>query len=133
MTSFLTRSASAVVLAGAALTANAAQPFLPLAPAHLLGQSAFLLLLAADASQTRQIASFCTGRTGCTLHEANPLLGPAPSPARIRNYFLAAAVAHTLVTLALAPSGRSAWLAGSLALEAVVVGRNKSLGLRVKF
>lgn len=105
----------------------------PLTPAQLAGEAAFGILLAADHSQTRQIQHFCEGRVGCTLHEVNPLLGSSPGPSRVRNYFLTAALTHATVLVLLPTEYRAAFLASTIALEAVVVGRNKRLGLRVQF
>lgn len=91
-------------------------------------EAAFALTLLADHNQTKQI------KNHPGLRESNPLLGDNPSDARIRNYFVGAMVSHVLVANAL-PSGklRTAFQAGTIVLEVAIVGRNKRMGLRVKF
>ncbi|QHJ82198.1 MAG: hypothetical protein [Bacteriophage sp.] len=84
--------------------------------------------LVIDHNQTRQI------KNHPGLREANPLLGDNPSDSRIRNYFVGAMVTHVVIANAL-PNGnlRTAFQAGTIAFEVAVVGRNKRMGLRIKF
>ncbi len=133
----LKKLAVQVVIAGvlqlSALTASAASFPEPLTEGQLVGEVVFLAALAADRQQTLQLKGFCDGRSGCTVHETNPLLGREPSRSRVNNYFLGAALAHAVVLYSLSSAYRSAWIASGIAVEVAVVGRNKRLGLRVSF
>ena len=85
---------------------------------NTIAEAGFLALLAADAHQTGQIAD----HPG--MHENNPVLGEHPSNAQVRNYFLAAGVAHVGIALALPPKPR-AWFQGvSIGVEAFQVDAN---------
>jgi hypothetical protein len=109
-----------------------------LPPASVIaGEALFDLLLDLDAQQTKEIVGYCRGRVGCNLHETNPVLRAVelgePSASSINNYFLTAAALHVIVTMVLPEAWRSPWQWGSVAVEGVTVGRNKALGLKVKF
>lgn len=121
-------------LLAALLLASQVHAAEPLTTPQVLGEAAFIVLLAADHNQTRQIRNFCRGKgPECDMHEVNPLLGSHPKPARVRNYFVASAITHAVITYAMPSEYRAAWLASSIVFEAVVVGRNKRLGLRIAF
>jgi hypothetical protein len=100
-------------------------------------EAAFDAELVVDYAQTRSIHNFCLdkhdGRVGCTVHETNGLLGQDPSEARIRNYFLTAAATHALITYVLPEEYKKPWQIGTIVFEGVIIGRNKHLGLKLKF
>lgn len=96
-------------------------------------EAGFTLALAADRAQTIDMRDFCSNRIGCTVHEINPFLGSRPSVAAVNRYFLLSAGAHALVSSLLPSTQRSAWQSSSLVLEAIVIGRNKRLGLSIHF
>lgn len=121
---------SALALVLFAPAAHAAEPFGPSAYAL---EAAFVAALAFDRGQTSAIHSFCNGRIGCTVHETNPLLGRDPSQRKINRYFALGALAHAAVSYSLSGHTRTAWQASSLVLEVAVIGRNKRLGLSVRF
>lgn len=101
--------------------------FDPMSDDDLRWQFAYTALHLADYGQTGDIAN----HPG--IRELNPLLGPHPSRARIRNYFAATLLAHWAVTYALPAEHRRKWQAATITLEAVVVSRNAYLGLRVRW
>lgn len=105
----------------------------PLTTTEIQKELALGALLVLDRAQTRDIHGFCVGRTDCTIHETNPLLGTDPSPNRIRNYFLGTALVHVAVLYLLPREYRSYWQNGALALEVGVVASNYHLGLRARF
>lgn len=100
---------------------------------QIISEAVFMGLMVADYKQTKQIDGFCDNRTNCEVYETNKLLGRYPSEARVRNYFVSAAVMHVVVAHMLPTDTRDYWIASGIVLEAVVVGKNKRLGLRVKF
>lgn len=102
-------------------------------PAQVALESGFAIALAADRAQTIAIRDFCSGRSGCTLHETNPILGSRPSIAAANRYFFSAAALHLAVSALLPSDQRSAWQSSTLVLEVAVVGHNKRLGLSIHF
>jgi hypothetical protein len=90
-------------------------------------QGAVIALFALDMGQTLDI------KNHPDQHETNPILGEHPSDKRIYSYFITAAILHTVLADAL-PTRQRGWLQdGTIALEVVVIGSNKSLGLKIKF
>lgn len=90
-------------------------------------QAAVLTALAVDAGQTLDIAR----HKG--MYEHNALLGLHPSRQWVEAYFLGAAIAHTYIASVLPASQRKLLQEGTLALELVVIGHNKSIGLNVRY
>ena len=88
---------------------------------------AFMVVGLIDYGQTRDI------KNHPELEERNPLLGKHPSDSRIRNYVLAAGIAHVGITYLLPREYRPYWQWGTLVVELGVVRHNHSLGLRVDF
>lgn len=81
-----------------------------------------------DHNQTRQI------KNHPGLHESNIFLGKHPSDTHIRNHFLLAMVGHAIIVNAMGPGKlRTQFQAGTVAVEMIVIGRNKKLGLNIKF
>ena len=85
------------------------------------------LMLAADWAQTRQIA-----RNPALFRELNPILGEHPSVGRVNTYFLAAMTLNYLFADWLGDN-REFYLGAIAVSEGVVVNRNASLGLKVRF
>jgi hypothetical protein len=90
-------------------------------------ETAFAFALLLDHAQTRDI------KNHPGYQETNPLLGSHPSDTRIRNYFLAAGVAHLAVTHLLPPRHRHHWQGATLAIQAGYVAHNYRIGLRLDF
>lgn len=90
-------------------------------------QAAVTVLFAIDYSQTMDI------KNHRDLEEKNPLLGKHPGDAKVRNYFIGAALTHAAVTYMLPTEYRKWWLDGTIVLELAVVGNNKRIGLSSKF
>jgi hypothetical protein len=90
-------------------------------------EAAVLALFAIDARQTMDIKNVPG------LYEVNPVLGRFPSDVRVRNYFLTAALVHVGVAHALPTKYRNWLIDGTLALEVVVIGNNKRIGLSARF
>lgn len=67
------------------------------------------------------------------MYETNPILGKHPSDVKIKNYFIASSVV-TLGAVYLLPKHYRPYLIGGvLAVEVVVIGNNKRIGLRTNF
>jgi hypothetical protein len=113
----------ACVLSLAAFSASAQ----PLDRKEWALEAGFLAAGLIDYGQTRDL------KNHPNLHERNPFLGRHPSDDRIRNYFLAAGLAHMGITRLLPREYRPYWQWGTLVLEVGVVARNHSIGLRVDF
>ncbi len=90
-------------------------------------EAAFAALTVMDWQQTHDIAR----HPG--MFELNPLLGRHPSAGRIDRYFAASLLAHVALARILAPQYRVTFQRATIVAEAVVVGRNTYLGLRVQF
>lgn len=83
--------------------------------------------LAVDYAQTRYIVEHPA------YHENNPLLDRHPSMVEVRNAVLLGAAVHYLVSDHLSGRDRTWWQAGSLAVEVMVIGHNKMIGLKASF
>ena len=105
-------------------TAAAAEPF---STRDIALEAAFMVVAVADYRQTLDI------RNHPGYHEQNPLLGDHPSDVKVRNYFLAMAAGHTVITYLLPPKYRLAWQGSTLAIGVIVVHHNKMLGLSYSF
>jgi hypothetical protein len=99
----------------------------PLSKEEWAIEGAFLVVGLIDYGQTRNIK-----RHG-HLEEKNPLLGKAPNDEQIRNYFLAAGLAHLGITYLLPKEYRPYWQWGTLILELGYVAHNHQIGLKVDF
>ena len=86
------------------------------------------VLLVADWAQTRQIA-----RNADLYQETNPILGAHPSMGRVNTYFAAALALNYVIGNSLASGWRRAWFVGVGGVEASVVQRNLSIGLKLSF
>lgn len=95
--------------------------------ADKIRESVVLTTLAIDYAQTRDIKNYNMA------FEHNPLLGDHPSDSKIRNYFIASAIAHVLIADQLSPTYRKYLQNGTIALELVAIGKNKRMGLHLKF
>ena len=92
---------------------------------------AALALHAVDYAQTLEIAHSCRYDLGPDPYrEANPILGRCPTHAAVGRYFLGTAAALTVLHFT---TKQRYTTYGWLALEAAVVGRNFSIGLRGRF
>jgi hypothetical protein len=80
-----------------------------------------------DYAQTRDI------KNHPELYETNPLLGENPSDTRIRNYFIAAGLAHVGIAHLLPRPYRMPWQMGWLTLQVINMQNNHRLGLRLEF
>lgn len=65
--------------------------------------------------------------------ELNPLLGERPHMATLNNYFILTGIGHVAVAYALPSTFRHAFQAGTIAMEAIVVRHNYSVGFHVYF
>lgn len=91
-------------------------------------QLAITSLFVVDYMQTRTIQDCYP-----SCYETNPVLGRNPSANRVRGYFVTAAVLHAGVSYFLSPTYRKAFQEGTIALELVVIGNNKRIGLGMKW
>ncbi len=114
----------ASVLALSALTCKADD----WSKADTVRQTVVLTTLAVDMMQTLDI------KNHPGLHETNPILGRHPSDHKVVTYFLVSAAAHTVLVQKL-PAGwpRQSAQYGLIALELVVIAKNKKLGINIKF
>lgn len=121
-------AAFAIAFASSAAVAQSAPVIADWTKTDIALEAVALTTLLIDYKQTRDIANHPM------RYETNRILGDNPSDARIRNYFIGAAVGHVLVAHAL-PNGmlRTAFQAGTVAVEMSVIGHNKRMGLRIKF
>jgi len=90
--------------------------------------------LLADYAQTRDIAyrqqHACAN--GC-MHELNPLLGKKPTRGRINAYFATVAIGGYFALDNMSSESRTTALSAAAVLEIAVVGRNKHIGLSMRF
>jgi hypothetical protein len=93
----------------------------------VLGATAVTALVL-DWGQTRYIAKHPD-----QFYEKNPLLPTHPSVGRVNTHFVLAITGTLLIADYLSPSNRKVFLATMTVLELNVVGKNKSLGVRVDF
>ena len=88
----------------------------------------FTTALLMDAGQTKGLA-----RGGWTTHrEANPLLGPTPSVARINVYTAVAGLTVLGAAAALPARVRPWFLGAAFVLEALTVARNARAGISIR-
>lgn len=67
------------------------------------------------------------------MYEMNPVLGKHPSDSKVRNYFAANLVGHTVITALLPEKYRPIWQWSTITVELIVVRHNASLGIHAKF
>ena len=84
-------------------------------------ESVYIGTLIIDAKQTMTV------RDNPTIRESNPVLGPRPSEAKVKNYFTASALIHMAVTDALAPRYRPYFQVGFILYEARAINRNRNV------
>lgn len=85
-------------------------------------------MLGADWAQTRYIAAHPD-----QFREKNPLLGSHPSTGKVNAYFLTAIAGTVGLALVLPATERKWFLGGVTVLETVMVIRNNSIGVGMKF
>ena len=83
---------------------------------------------AIDLGQTLDIARNCD-----TYYEMNPIIGECPDKNLTVKYFIAAAVSHYGISLALPGHFRKKWQIGTIVISGMFVLNNHRLGLRVTF
>ena len=91
-------------------------------------QLAYYTLHTVDWLQTRYIA-----KRPEKYYESNPLIGTHPSIGRVNTYFAVTAVINTLVPYALPKPYRTYWQGGMIGIEAVCIGSNARLGVKLQF
>lgn len=139
----------------------AASPTLASGLSQLILETSFDAALVIDWRQSLSIKGFCAGRTGCTVHEVNPIInrlegsgagegageGGASESAgekgsysdrrsvdtRLAAYFLTAGLAHGTISYMLPPERRVWWQWSTLLLEGACVAHNRKLGLHFSF
>jgi len=94
----------------------------------VLLEAIFIGLVLVDWGQTLNIAD-----NPQRYHEYNPILGRHPSRGEVNTYFALAIPLHTVVTYALPQKWRKYWLVGTIVPQAVCVGNNFAIGLRVSY
>ena len=94
---------------------------------YALGAAAVSTLVV-DWGQTRYIV-----KNPQKYSETNPILGEHPSMGRTNLYFLGAITGTLLLANWLEPSNRKWFLGTVTAVELVVIGRNKNIGIGVSF
>jgi hypothetical protein len=105
-----------------------------LSPTTLIMEGAFDALLVIDSHQTNSIRSACPVHETCAFQETNPWLGSTdPDAVRVRNYFIASALIHGLITYLLPQDYRIFWQGASFGLEINAVRMNAYAGLGLKF
>lgn len=67
------------------------------------------------------------------MYEVNPLIGSHPTDAHYRNYFITASLLHLGITELMPEKYRTAWQTGGIIVEGIQLGKNKQLGLTIKF
>lgn len=90
-------------------------------------ESAYQAALLVDWRQTSDIHRYPHA------YERNPILGQHPSQSSINGYFAASALGHLAVSHLLSGKARTAWQGATIGVELYWVGRNKSLGLSVRW
>jgi hypothetical protein len=81
-----------------------------------------------DWAQTRYIIKHPEER-----HELNSLLGSYPSAVRVNNYFVASIAGHAVVSYLLPPNWRRGWQYVWIGINAEVIHRNRSVGVKIDF
>lgn len=90
-------------------------------------QGVVLTTFALDYGQTKDI------KNHSNLHETNRLMGQHPGDARVRNYFIAAGAAHSVIAYNLPPEWRRSFQYSTIALELLVIAHNRQIGLHYEF
>lgn len=126
------KAAAALVLALACAPAVAGDlPLLPgrydLSQADIAREFAYVGTLVLDYSQTMDI------KNHPKLEEKNKMLGQHPSDVKIRNYFLASALTHYVITKLLPSEYRPYWQYGGIIYEGGFIISNHHIGLAFKF
>lgn len=93
-----------------------------------LWATASTAVIVADWATTRDL----TRRYNQDYYEHNPLLGKYPSTGRVDAYFALAVPINLLIADQL-DDYRKHWLIGVTAVEAVLVGHNLHIGLKLQF
>lgn len=93
-------------------------------------QATATALIVADWAQTRQFVHNQPG-TGQPYEKVNPFLRHNPDIVDI--YFPACIILNAAVAYVLPEPYRTVWQSGSIVFEAVIVERNHSLGVKIKF
>jgi len=91
-------------------------------------EATYLTLHAVDWSQTLDIVEHHD-----TYHEQNVILGRHPNRGDVNTYFAATALLHLALANWLDRPTRNYFQIGTIALEAVVIGNNYSIGLRLAY
>ena len=92
-------------------------------------EASFLTLLAADYNQTMQQANDGWRH----FEEQNPILGKAPSPARVRNYFIGSAITHYAISRTLDDKWRKRFQNVTIGIQIGVEARWINYGVGIKF
>ena len=96
--------------------------------ADIKREAAYQALHWMDYAQTRHIGNNCD-----RYAETNPVLGRCPSGKKIAEYFLATSLLHWGISYALNKEGREGWQYGTVVIEALVVGNNARIGIKMDF
>lgn len=99
-------------------------------PADSVREATYLALHVADWGQTRYANN---DENQHRYIEQNKILGESPSLKRIDTYFAVTALAHVGVAYVLPRKWREAFQYTTIGMEAVVVFRNNSIGVRFDF
>ena len=87
-----------------------------------------------DWGQSRWIAQHEAAiRASDAFHEVNPILGRHPSMRAVNTYFAASLIGGALLSNYLSSQHRKWFLGSVVALELVVIGRNKLIGVGFNF
>jgi hypothetical protein len=134
----------AVILCFLSATAQAADPFENVTGYQVIDAGLEVMFDAAllvDSHQTNTAADmnrsftsngYCDG-LNCAVQEENRLLGPAPSHAKVRNYFLGVAAAHGAISYELPRYWREAFGVASATVEIKQILKNDGRGLGFSF
>ena len=126
LTNWMLRAVAAVALLAPFGTAQAADDEWTMEERTTFAMSSVLLV--ADWAQTRQIA-----RNAQQFRETNPVLGDHPGMGRVNTYFATALLLNYVIGNSLSNGWRRAWFVGVGGVEASVVQRNLSIGLKLNF
>jgi hypothetical protein len=123
---------ASIALLSAAFSAQA-YDITPMSTSEVVKEASIIALFAVDYAQTRNIENFCDNKTNCNMHETNWIMGPHPNKNVVIGYFIGASVLHASAVYVMPKAWREIVQDGTIALELVVIGNNKRLGLTVKF
>lgn len=99
----------------------------PLTPAQMAGTGVIMATYLADYAQTRDI------KNHPNLYETNIFMGKHPSDARVRNYFVTAALTTAAIVYILPSEYRKYFIGGVILVELNVINHNKRAGIRMRF